>query len=207
MREVRRGGSWRELRSLIESPHSLKLFQGGAVDAAQKLQVEVKYESLRSAARDTTTFKLRLGRIGEMVSTNFDKLDLTHISDRALADAAKWNFPWRRIVGQTRPYLRRFEVAFWQEGKLLGLAIGRASRGSDNVTVHYLERLQEDNPIRSYVALLVADTAENYAKLLGRQRVKLKNPTEALIKKYEILGFSLAETYRGVTYYERRVRP
>lgn len=47
--------------------------------------------------------------------------------------------------------------------------------------------------------------AENYAKLLKRQRVKLKNPNEALIKKYEALGFSLAETYRGVTYYERRV--
>lgn len=175
------------------------------MDSNKKLETEIKYESLRTAARDVTRFKLRLGRVGQMVGVNFEKLDLIHISEAAIKEAETWNFPWRRIIGQTRPYLRRFEVAFWQDGRLLALAIGRCSRGPDNVTIHYLERLGDNNPIRSYVALLVADMAENYAKLLKRQRVKLKNPGEALIKKYESLGFSLAETYRGATYYERRV--
>jgi hypothetical protein len=170
-----------------------------------KLTTEVKYESLRSAARDVTRFKLRYGRIGQIVGVNFEKMDFIHISEAALKEAESWNFPWRKIVGQTRPYLRRFEVAVWQSGRLLALAIGRCSRGPDNVTIHYLERAQENNPIRSYVALLVTDMAENYAKLLKRQRVKLKNPNGLLIKKYEALGFSLAETYRGVSYYDRRV--
>lgn len=175
------------------------------MDAQRIQQTEIKYETLRQAARDATKIKLRVGRIGEAVGIGFDRLDMIHVSDAALKDAEGWNFPWRKIVGQMRPYLRRFEVAFWQDGRLLALAVGRPSRGPDNVTIHYLERLRDDNPIRSYVSLLVADSAENYAKLLNRQRVKLKSPNERLITKYESLGFSLAETYRGVTYYDRKV--
>jgi hypothetical protein len=178
-----------------------------AVDDQRKRDVEIKYESLRRAARDATVLKARIGRFGNNFGVDLKKVDVIHISDAATADAADWNFPWRRIVGQTRPYLRRFEVAFWTEGRLLALAVGRVSRGNDNVTIHYLERAKDNNPLATNVAALVVDMAENYAKLLGKQRVKLKNPNPALTAKYEALGFSLAETYRGATYYERKVNP
>jgi hypothetical protein len=176
------------------------------VEEQKKLETEIKYESLRTAARDATRFRLTLGRI-KLPGVNFERMDFIHISDVALNEAAGWNFPWRRIVGQTRPYLRRFEVAIWQNGTLLALAVGRCSRGPDNLTIHYLERLKDNNPLASYVSLIVADMAENYAKLLRKQRVKLKNPSDGLIIKYESLGFSLAEFYRGATYYDRRVQP
>jgi hypothetical protein len=67
--------------------------------------------------------------------------------------------------------LRRFEVAIWNGETLLALAVGKPSRGDDNVTLHFLERLVGNNPVASYVALIVADMAENYAKLLGNNEL------------------------------------
>lgn len=59
--------------------------------------------------------------------------------------------------------------------------------------------------LAGYVAALMTDVAENYAKVLGSQSVRIRNPSEGIIPHYQKLGFSLAETYRGATYYERRV--
>lgn len=137
------------------------------------------------------------------------RLDLIAITNDALNETERgddnWKFPWRAIVGQFRPYLRRFEVALWFEGQLYGLAIGRASRGKRNVTIHYLERPKQNNPFAGWIAAMVMDASDNYGKILNSQWVRIKNPLPGVIRRYETLGFSLAETIKGSTYYERRV--
>ena len=172
-----------------------------------KQAIEQKYEGFREVARERTRDTLWERILPAKLPIELYAFDFTSISDAALKEAEGWNFRWRRIVGQTRPYLRRFEVAVWKDGRLLGLAVGRASRGPDNVTIHYLERSRADNPLATHFAMIALDATDNYAKIISRQRVKLKNPAPGVIKKYQALGFSLAETYRGATYYERRVVP
>ena len=51
------------------------------------------------------------------------------------------------------------------------------------------------------------DAADNFAKVLNAPVVRIKNPVSQVIEKYESLRFSLAGTFRGATYYERRVEP
>ena len=67
------------------------------------------------------------------------------------------------------------------------------------LTLHFVERLQGDNPLAGYTLTIVVDAADNFAKVIGRQRVKIKDPDPGTIVRYKKLGFSLAETYRGVT--------
>jgi hypothetical protein len=83
--------------------------------------------------------------------------------------------------------------------------MGRASRGPDNVTIHFLERAPGTNPFQGWVGQMAADTAEIYAKLIVRQRVKIKNPVPGALAAYQKLGFVLEKTYRGSTYYARVV--
>jgi hypothetical protein len=52
---------------------------------------------------------------------------------------------------------------------------------------------------------MVTDAAEAFAKALGKQRVKLKDPLEGAIPAYEALGFSLAESIKRTRYYARSV--
>jgi hypothetical protein len=164
-----------------------------------------RYEARREEARERTQVTMYNLALNLECPIEAARMDLIAITDDALEEAAEWELPWREIFGQFRPYLRRFTVAIWFEGRLYGLGVGRASRGKTNMTVHYLERRPGEHPFVGWVSTIVLDAADNYGKILGSQRVRIKNPVPGVVRKYESLGFSLAGTYRGATYYERSV--
>lgn len=164
-----------------------------------------RYEINREAARHHTELLIRFLSGKQLMPAVAATSVLAGITDDAISMADGWTFPWRRIMGQNRPYFRRFELALWEGGTLWGLAVGRSSRGPDNVTIHFLERAPGDNPFTGYFAQIALDAADRYAKLIMRQRVKLKNPALGILPKYEALGFSLAEPIKNNTYYARKV--
>ncbi len=169
------------------------------VDAAKR------YGARRAAACEATQIKMNNKAASGEAPAEFFNFDLTPITGHALADAAGWVLPWEKIYGQARPYLRRLDVACWHEGALHGLMVGRSSKGHSQVCIHYLERRPGDGPFARWMAVVMADVAENYARILGGQLVRIRNPVAGVIHHYQKIGFSLAETYRGATYYERRV--
>lgn len=115
-------------------------------------------------------------------------------------------FPWRDIRDHYRKTPRRFEVALWSGHLLCALAVGRCSSGPSNVAIHFLERwFGARNPLGGNVAEIAAFTAENYAKILGKQQVRLKDPEPGLIPHYKSLGFTLVEDVGRSTYYGRAV--
>lgn len=137
------------------------------------------------------------------------KLRITAIDDAALtALSRQWgtsHFAWPRICGQNRPYVKRFEAAIWIGDGLEGLCMGRPSRGNDNVTLRFLERRPTPSLLKGFVAEIALDAAEAYAGILGKRRLKLKDPVAGAIPLYEALGFTFSETDHGVVYYERGV--
>jgi hypothetical protein len=177
-------------------------------ESAQK--AAERYEGYRGVARETTHETLaELAATGEFPEHAFAGLRFAPIDDDAVSAAVPgWglrDFPWREIVWQARPYVRRFEVAIWRYDDLQGLCVGRASEGREHVTIHYLERRWRHNPYEGWVAQIVADIADNYGKILGSQWLRIRNPEPGAIRRYEGLGFSLAKTIMGNTYYRRRI--
>lgn len=171
----------------------------------QAWEAAERYEGYRVAARDATLRAIHELRLHDLVG---DRLSLTGIGDSELAHWQHWpvrHFDWPGIVADFRPFLNRFEVAIWKDGALLALAIGRPSDGPDNVTMHFLERRWGDNPIKGWVAEIATDAADNYARVLDKQWLKLKNPVREAISKYESIGFELAPAIKGNTYYRRQV--
>jgi hypothetical protein len=121
---------------------------------------------------------------------------------------ATWSgqmFDWRAIDAHFKRDTDRFEVAVWSGQTLCGLAAGRSSNGPDNVTIHFLERMRAHNPLKGRIALLATEAADRYAKLQGKQRVKIKDPLADAIIVYEALRFVLAEPLGRITYYARPV--
>ncbi|SRR6266446_3454656 len=142
-----------------------------------------RYEMHRETARHVTEALIGFLATKKLMPPEAAICRLTEIDDQAIAVAVNWGFPWLKIMGQTRPYFRRFEVALWCKGNLYGLAVGRSSRGQDNVTIHFLERASGNNPFASYFAQIALDAADRYAKLISRQRVKIKNPALGVIPR------------------------
>jgi hypothetical protein len=69
-----------------------------------------------------------------------------------------------------------------------------------------MERFETgESRLKGLVAETVVTAADNYAKILGRQYVRVKDPLPGTEWLYEALQFSLAPPRFGVTYYQRPV--
>lgn len=115
-------------------------------------------------------------------------------------------FPWDLIADQFQGRPSRFEVALWYNEVLCALVMGTASKATENVTIRFIERLPVDgNPLRGYVVPIARDLGLAYAKIIGRQMLRVKNPAEGAIAVYERANFRLANGVKGGTYYEQLV--
>jgi len=86
------------------------------------------------------------------------------------------------------------------------MAFGRPSRERTNLTIHFVERWMSDsNPLKGFVAPIVADVANAYAGLLDAKFLRIKDPVEGAIPAYLSLGFEHTEPIKTVRYMERRV--
>lgn len=166
-----------------------------------------RYLGRRDAAREMTLERMyELARLDVAPTRILTGLDLREIDDEALELSQGWGFPWRKIVGQFRPYDRRFEVAVWCGRELCGLAVGRASKGKRNVTIHFIERSADQNPFAGAITLIVTECAYRYAQILGSEWLIAKNPVPEMVPTYERLFFALAGNRKGSTYYAREIR-
>ena len=83
-----------------------------------------KYEAWREEARartQNTMYDLAMNLEAPLEAARMDLINITH---HALEEAAAWELRWDGIVGQIRPYLRRFTISVWFEGNLYGLGAG-----------------------------------------------------------------------------------
>lgn len=171
-------------------------------------EAEIRYEEFREVAREVA---LRFVLSMPTWESEEEKLlvRLTAIDEPCLDIwESTWGnkmFDWREIDTHFKRDTDRFEVAVWSGEELCGLASGRSSNGPDNVTIHFLERMRPDNPLKGRIALLVTETADRYAKIQQKQRVKIKDPLADAIVVYETLRFVLAEPLGQTTYYARLV--
>lgn len=168
------------------------------------------YYALKSQARERVQRALnaRILRSPESLTT-FDGLTLCSIASpdtpNALnyadeiwpkfRDGSGWEgfqITWHDII---MPVLRdpdMFDLAIWQhvdnEQVLAGLAMGTPSNGRTHLTLKWVERFMGHTYIKGKVLLVALACAEEYAKLLGCERVLIKDPL--VPELYERYGYA-----------------
>lgn len=174
-------------------------------------QVHAKHDAWRKAAFDSAKLAL------SMVAPAYGQwVTFTPIGDPAiLAWQQAWaghtspygdgDFNWDKLrqAYQNRP--KRFEVAIWYGPMLCGMVLGEASNGPRNLNLHFLEAFHGINPLKGQVAFLACDLADRYAKILGKQYVRLRQPVQGARPLYQRLGFTIASASQANTYFERPV--
>jgi len=107
------------------------------------------------------------------------------------------------------PKHSHFNLAVWQhyteddvEKRILqGLALGKPSRAKTHLTVNWVERSFAPSYFRGGVLLPVLACAEEYGKLLGCERVLVKDPVDlSVFEKYDyapykgpVVGFYMSK--------------
>lgn len=99
--------------------------------------------------------------------------------------------PWDKLYHRYYPGKDFFDLAIWQEveGKrvLVALALGNPSHARTHLTIKWIERYFGKNYLAGRALWPILTCAEEYAKLLGSERVLLKDPVDSA--KYERYGY------------------
>lgn len=99
--------------------------------------------------------------------------------------------PWEQLVYRYLPRKDHFDLAIWQDvgGKqvLVALALGNPSHGRTHLTIKWIERFYGDHYLQGRALWPILTCAEEYAKLLGCERVLIKDAVDS--GKYRRYGY------------------
>lgn len=163
---------------------------------------------LKSEARKRTldAVNKRLLKTGGI--DHWNKTTLCSIIGRDIGDAvqfAKTEWPeyyspsthtgfsesWERLVYRYLPRNDHFDLAIWQNVDdrqvLVAMALGNPSHARTHLTVKWIERFYGPNYLAGRALWPILTCAEEYAKLLGCERVLIKDPVDS--GKYERYGY------------------
>lgn len=99
---------------------------------------------------------------------------------------------WEDLVNKRLADPDHFNLAIWQqvddEQVLVALALGNPSHERTHLTVKWIERFYGHNYLGGRALWPILTCAEEYAKLLGSERVLIKDPVDSA--KYERYGYT-----------------
>lgn len=99
---------------------------------------------------------------------------------------------WEKLNYRYLPQKDHFDLAIWQvvDGiqVLVALAIGNPSSARTHLTIKWVERFYGHNYLAGRALWPILTCAEEYAKLLGCERVLIKDPVDS--GKYERYGYA-----------------
>lgn len=167
------------------------------------------YYTLKAHARSRVVSALnnRVKRDGGRSS--WDRLTLCSINKDAI-DYARLEWPkyysddthqgfqysWESLYFKFLHRPAYFDLAIWQQVDgtqvLQGMALGKPSNGKTHLSLNWVERSFAPTYFRGGILLPVLACAEEYAKLLGSQRVLVKDAVDASVyRRYGYTPFHL----------------
>lgn len=150
------------------------------------------YQTLRTEARKRTVDAFNRRIKSKSDRETWKGITLASMDKEAL-DAARTEWPrhysneshhglsvsWERLYFRFLAKPANFNIAVWQtldDGKILqGLALGAPSKSKHNLTINWVERSFAPTYFKGGVLLPILSCAEEYAKLLGNERVLIKD--------------------------------
>lgn len=162
------------------------------------------FYGLRAIARARTMEFLNNRVLVDGGAVELDGTILSSIDEEAIAYAeTEWpkfygesthfgfSKPWSYIWYHADLQPSNFNLAIWQkfnDNKVLqGLAVGKTSEGKKHLSVNWVERNFAPSYNRFGILPPTLICVEEYAALLGCERVLIKNPVDA--SKYERYGY------------------
>lgn len=163
-----------------------------------------EYEDVRRAFYEFLHLRILhlTGLVVEVSAVEYSLLDqaMDWSSRRYLWD-------WFEIKRKFRNIPARFELSVSVDGELCGLAIGKPSRGRRHVSIYFMEgNPNPSQPLRGQVLPILLDGLALYGEALGCSYIRLIQPVEGLISRYEKAGFVLATDKNRRIYCEKPLK-
>jgi len=87
-------------------------------------------------------------------------------------------------------YPKRFEVALWERGNLIGLSLGRPTYHGGNLRLDFVEARPKALGPRGPVFGSIDAAYEIYASLLNVRQIRIMNPINTIVRDfYQSFGY------------------
>lgn len=91
-------------------------------------------------------------------------------------------------------YPKRFEVALWEDGALVGLSMGRPTYRGENLRLDFVEARPNALGPRTPVFGSIDAAYEIYAHLLNVSQIRIMNPINVIVREYyQTFGYHYLE--------------
>lgn len=111
------------------------------------------------------------------------------------------NFDWAKLrdvyYHKKFPYNnpRMIDIAIWEERQLCGLSIGGIPKEKNYISIDYIEGCPIEHSLKGHILDILLTVIEQYARILEISELRLNDPVEALIERYESqYGFQTVKT-------------
>lgn len=173
---------------------------------------EAYFYGLRTIARARTMEALNQKILADGGTAEWDGTKLASVDEEAIESAENvwpkyysdkthhgFDKAWSSIWYHANLQPSNFNLAIWQErgGEriLQGLAIGSTSEGKKHLTLNWVERNFGPDYHRFGILLPVLHCMEEYAALLGCERILIKNPIDpSVYSRYGYESFNIRKS-------------
>lgn len=152
---------------------------------ATRFDAERRYSKIRKEALAVAT---------EIVQSGGNaSLKLSEIDAKALSVSKTWELSparladWDWVAGYNifrKRYPKRFEMALWETGKLIGLSIGRPTYHGTALRLDVVEAAPLDLGERSSIFDSVLVAYGVYARLINAKEIRIMNPINKEVRSY-----------------------
>lgn len=168
------------------------------------------YYSLRAASRNAVADSINRKTRTLAGMQRWGNITLCSIEEDALKESrTEWPkfygndthtgfaYSWEKLYHRFMHRPSFFDLAVWQhiggEKVLQALALGRPSHGKTHLTLNWVERSFAPTYLRGGALVIILACAEEYAKLLGCQRVLIHEPVDPMkYERYEYRPYKIA---------------
>lgn len=163
-------------------------------------QKQHEYDILRGQFYDYLT---------DTVSKNYGMtIEASVIAKHSLEQIGAWQhryypWDWSAITRKFRNIPSRLELAISVEGELCGLMVGKPSRGRRHLSTYYLEGKQSAHPLKRKALPVFMEGMHLYGRLLDCEYVRLIEPVDPLIPRYQAARFAFDKDNTGRIYCEK----
>jgi len=159
---------------------------------ATHADAEQRYNTLRNMALKVTEETLQ--------EQDIKNIKLTTITPAALNAAKLWEdsttrrVNWNWLDGHSSfkfRYPKRFEIALWQTGQLIGLSMGKPTYNGTALRLDVVEASPTDLGDRPGIFEIVILAYGVYARLINARQIRIMNPINEQVKMYyETFGYT-----------------
>ena len=103
-----------------------------------------------------------------------------------------WDWKYKTNQFSKRYKKRLMSIAIWTNNELCGLALCRISKGSEVISICYIEGSPiEQHPLSGYVFQIVQMICLEYADIKKSKTIRIEEPIDSLINFYKSQGYLL----------------